>query len=94
MILDGEIIVLQAKQHSQVADSCICQVLLLDLLKGLVVTVDSKCTAKNICVEPFYTKDTGEQFMFLSASFINNGSQGLSVLLITVGRYLRSLQNM
>ena len=43
---------------------CICQVLDVDLFKRLVVTLNSEGTAKDIGVESFCSKDTGEQFTF------------------------------
>ena len=60
VLCDGEIIVLKVEQHSLEMYCCIFQVLQRDLLKGLVVTLESECTAKHLCVEPFYTKEKGK----------------------------------
>ena len=55
VLLESVIIVLQVEQHSLEVGWSICQVLLLDLLEVLVVTLNSESMAENISVEPFYT---------------------------------------
>ena len=43
---------------------CICQILDVDLVKRLMVTLNSEGMAKDIGVESLCSKCTGEQFMF------------------------------
>ena len=63
VVLDDDIIVLQGEQHSLEVDWFIYQVIQLDLLKGLEVTLDSEFMTKNICVELFSTQGTGKHLM-------------------------------
>ena len=48
VVFIGEIIVLQAEQHSLKVGWSIYKVLHLDLLEGLVIALNRVCTAKNM----------------------------------------------
>ena len=48
-VFDGDFIVLLVEQHSLEVDWLICDILQLDLLRGLMVTLNCECMAKDMC---------------------------------------------
>ena len=69
---------------------CICQTFYVDLLKKLMVALNSEGKAKDIGVESFCSEDTGKQFTFFVGIVLlqrhkNLGSKGNWVAILKEG---------